>query len=328
MSVFRAIGNFWQKTYRPLIYTATLILVWLGAVTNRQLSIKVEEATSVAFETVENLPAYCAKEIAQQEEKLALMEKSGAEIADLENQRTLISDLKANKNGVLLICFDFDPGCDAELGPQVAAILRHCFSRGVKVIMNIGGNVMSQPLAQQALDEAARDGARLNPPYPLMESGKDYVFLGFRPNAFQLYLQMGESIVAAYETDYAGRNLSDMPIMQHIKDFRTIDVVVDVSAYVGAPETWIAIGNAKFKKAVILGMGAIGASDYYPFLQSKQIAGLLPGVRGAAEYETALKCPGAGSKRMWSQLYSHVLAIFLILLGNVEFFFKPKRRKT
>jgi hypothetical protein len=155
----------------------------------------------------------------------------------------------------------------------------------------------------------------------------DYVFLGFRPNAFQLYLQMGESIISAYETDYSGKDLSTMPIMEHIRDFRAIDCVVTVSAYVGAPETWITVGNAKFGKKVILGGGAIGASDYYPFLQSGQICGLLPGLRGAAEYESALKCPDIGSKRMWSQLYTHAFAIFLIILGNIEFFFSAKRRK-
>ena len=211
--------------------------------------------------------------------------------------------------------------------PQVATILRHCFSRGVKVLINTGGNVMSQPLAQQTIDKAVKDGNRLEPPYPTMESGVDYVFLGFRPNAFQLYLQMGESIISAYETDYSGKDLSTMPIMEHIRDFRAIDCVVTVSAYVGAPETWITVGNAKFGKKVILGGGAIGASDYYPFLQSGQICGLLPGLRGAAEYESALKCPDIGSKRMWSQLYTHAFAIFLIVLGNIEYFFSAKRRK-
>ena len=115
--------------------------------------------------------------------------------------------------------------------------------------------------------------------------------------------------------------------MEHIRDFRAIDCVVTVSAYVGAPETWITVGNAKFGKKVILGGGAIGASDYYPFLQSGQICGLLPGLRGAAEYESALKCPDIGSKRMWSQLYTHAFAIFLIVLGNIEYFFSTKKRK-
>lgn len=328
MNFLKKIPPLWLKIYRPVIYILTLVLVWMGAVSNNKLNLNVADSTGGAFDTIENLGEIRKGTLKEYEQKLEQRLKDGdASQAEIEDLKAIIDDLKHNEKGVVLICFDFDAGCDAEMTPQVATILRHCFSRGVKVLINTGGNVMSQPLAQQTIERAAKDGSRLDPPYPTMESGVDYVFLGFRPNAFQLYLQMGESIISAYETDYSGKDLSTMPIMEHIRDFRAIDCVVTVSAYVGAPETWITVGNAKFGKKVILGGGAIGASDYYPFLQSGQICGLLPGLRGAAEYESALKCPDIGSKRMWSQLYTHAFAIFLIILGNIEFFFSAKRRK-
>ena len=328
MNFLKKIPPLWLKIYRPVIYILTLVLVWMGAVNNNKLNLNVADSTGGAFDTIENLGEIRKGTLHEYEQKLEQRLKDGdASQAEIEDLKAIIDDLKHNEKGVVLICFDFDAGCDAEMTPQVATILRHCFSRGVKVLINTGGNVMSQPLAQQTIEKAAKDGSRIDPPYPTMESGVDYVFLGFRPNAFQLYLQMGESIISAYETDYSGKDLSTMPIMEHIRDFRAIDCVVTVSAYVGAPETWITVGNAKFGKKVILGGGAIGASDYYPFLQSGQICGLLPGLRGAAEYESALKCPDIGSKRMWSQLYTHAFAIFLIILGNIEFFFSAKRRK-
>ena len=328
MDFLKKIPPLWLKIYRPVIYILTLVLVWMGAVNNNKLNLNVADSTGGAFDTIENLGEIRKGTLKEYEQKLEQRTKDGdASQAEIDDLKTIIDDLKHNEKGVVLICFDFDAGCDAEMTPQVATILRHCFSRGVKVLINTGGNVMSQPLAQQTINKAAKDGSRIDPPYPTMESGVDYVFLGFRPNAFQLYLQMGESIISAYETDYSGKDLSTMPIMEHIRDFRAIDCVVTVSAYVGAPETWITVGNAKFGKKVILGGGAIGASDYYPFLQSGQICGLLPGLRGAAEYESALKCPDIGSKRMWSQLYTHAFAIFLIILGNIEYFFSAKRRK-
>ena len=328
MNFLKKIPPIWLKIYRPVIYIMTLALVWMGAVNNNKLNLNVADSTGGAYDTIENLGEIRKGTLREYEQKLEQRLKDGdASQAEIDDLKGIVEDLKHNEKGVVLICFDFDAGCDAEMTPQVATILRHCFSRGVKVLINTGGNVMSQPLAQQTIDKAVKDGNRLEPPYPTMESGVDYVFLGFRPNAFQLYLQMGESIISAYETDYSGKDLSTMPIMEHIRDFRAIDCVVTVSAYVGAPETWITVGNAKFGKKVILGGGAIGASDYYPFLQSGQICGLLPGLRGAAEYESALKCPDIGSKRMWSQLYTHAFAIFLIVLGNIEYFFSAKRRK-
>ncbi|MBR5901363.1 hypothetical protein IKZ40_03355 [bacterium] len=328
MNFLKKIPPIWLRVYRPVIYIMTLVLVWMGAVNNNKLNLNVADSTGGAYDTIENLGEIRKGTLREYEQKLEQRLKDGdASQSEIDDLKGIVEDLKHNEKGVVLICFDFDAGCDAEMTPQVATILRHCFSRGVKVLINTGGNVMSQPLAQQTIDKATKDGNRLDPPYPTMESGVDYVFLGFRPNAFQLYLQMGESIISAYETDYSGKDLSTMPIMEHIRDFRAIDCVVTVSAYVGAPETWITVGNAKFGKKVILGGGAIGASDYYPFLQSGQICGLLPGLRGAAEYESALKCPDIGSKRMWSQLYTHAFAIFLIVLGNIEYFFSAKRRK-
>ena len=328
MNFLKKIPPIWLKVYRPVIYIMTLVLVWMGAVNNNKLNLNVADSTGGAYDTIENLGEIRKGTLREYEQKLEQRLQDGdASQAEIDDLKGIVEDLKHNEKGVVLICFDFDAGCDAEMTPQVATILRHCFSRGVKVLINTGGNVMSQPLAQQTIDKATKDGSRLEPPYPTMESGVDYVFLGFRPNAFQLYLQMGESIISAYETDYSGKDLSTMPIMEHIRDFRAIDCVVTVSAYVGAPETWITVGNAKFGKKVILGGGAIGASDYYPFLQSGQICGLLPGLRGAAEYESALKCPDIGSKRMWSQLYTHAFAIFLIVLGNIEYFFSTKKRK-
>ena len=202
------------------------------------------------------------------------------------------------------------------------AIIRHAFCRDVKVLVNTGYNVMSQPLADSIVSAAARaEGYGNKRPYEFKEDGKDYLFFGFRPNAFQLYLQMGESIVSAYETDYQGHDLTQLPIMRGIKNFQDIDMVFAISGYVGSPEMWINVAKTKFNKPVALGQVAISASDYYPYLQSGQICGMLPGLRGAAEYEGACGAPPVATRRMWAQLYIHVFAIFLIIIGNLEFFF-------
>ena len=56
---------------------------------------------------------------------------------------------------------------------------------------------------------------------------------------------------------------------------------------------------------------------------------MLPGLRGAAEYEGACGSPPRATGRMWAQLYTHTFAILLIIIGNLEFFFKGfKHRKV
>lgn len=328
MNFLKKIPPLWLKIYRPVIYILTLVLVWMGAVNNNKLNLNVADSTGGAFDTIENLGEIRKGTLHEYEQKLEQRLKDGdASQAEIEDLKAIIDDLKHNEKGVVLICFDFDAGCDAEMTPQVATILRHCFSRGVKVLINTGGNVMSQPLAQNIISASATEGALMKKnKYGFMEDGTDYVFFGFRPNAFQLYLQMGENILTAYETDYAGHDLTLLPIMRGIRNFSDIDMVFSISGYVGSPETWITVGNTKFGKPVALGQVAISASDYYPYIQSKQICGMLPGLRGAAEYEGACGSPPRATGRMWAQLYTHTFAILLIIIGNLEFFFKGFKR--
>ena len=325
--------NFWQKHYRPIIYLITLACVAGGVFMKMPLSLSVSDASQGVFDTLEKLPELRAQELEKQQALLASKLEEAKQNSSLELQKEItairdkITRIKANPKGVVLVCIDFDPSTEAELGPMAHAFIRHAFSRGVKVLVNTGGNVMSQPLAQNIINASATEGKLMRKnQYGFMQDGVDYVFFGFRPNAFQLYLQMGENILTAYETDYAGHDLTLLPIMRGIRNFSDIDMVFSISGYVGSPETWITVGNTKFGKPVALGQVAISASDYYPYIQSKQICGMLPGLRGAAEYEGACGSPPKATNFMWAQLFTHVFAILLIIIGNLEFFFKGFKR--
>jgi hypothetical protein len=184
---------------------------------------------------------------------------------------------------------------------------------------------MAQPLSQIIVDSAALGGATMPRPYGFKEAGSDFVFFGFRPNPFQVYLQMGESVLSAYETDYSGKTLADMPIMKGIKDIRDIDGIAAYSCNVGTPESWINVAQTKFNIPLVVGMTAVSVSDYFPYLQSGQLCGLITGLRGAAEYEKAVGAPPVANRRMWAQLYTHAFAIGLIIVGNIEYFIKGKR---
>ena len=294
---------------------------------NKKLDINASNATRGLYIALEELPKTRANLIAQQEEKLQNLKANNEDAKTIADLEEYITRLKINPNGVVLLNINYNPGSEAELTPMAAAVCRHAFRRGAKLLVNVGYDVMSQPLAQKIISEAALDGQSVNPPYPFRESGVDYVFFGFRPNAFQLYLQMGESITSAYETDYANRDTSTMPIMSGIKNFGEIDLVVTVSSFVGGPEMWINVAGTKFNKPVASGMTAVSASDYYPYLQSGQLCGLLSGLRGAAEYEALVNVnPAPATRRMWAQLYIHFFAIALIIVGNIEYFLHPKKR--
>jgi hypothetical protein len=62
------------------------------------------------------------------------------------------------------------------------------------------------------------------------------------------------------------------------------------------------------------------APDLFPFLQSRQMVGLIGGLAGAAEYETLVDHPDAATSGMRPQSVTHVILIGFIVLGNVLYF--------
>ncbi len=315
--------NWWERNYRAVIYITAFLAVLAGMFSDKPMTLNVSSATKGLYDSVESIPKKRRESIAKTENELkeAKEEKDDKKIRELSEH---LARLKLNTNGVILLCFDFDPSTAPELKPMAVSLLRHAFKNNIKVLGNVGYNVISAQLAQNIIEDVAHESSDN---FQSQKAGKDYVFLGYRPNPFMVYMQMGESIISAYESDYAGNDLNTLPIMKGVNNYGDMEDVILLSGYVGMPEVWMNVAKTKFGRDVGLGMTAVSAADYYPYIQSKQITGLLAGLRGAAEYETELKELGSGIKGMRSQLYAHTLAILLIIIGNVEFFISKFRKK-
>jgi hypothetical protein len=88
---------------------------------------------------------------------------------------------------------------------------------------------------------------------------------------------------------------------------------------------WITYGQGRYKFPLAAAATAVMAPNYYPYLQSGQLFGLIGGLRGAAEYEELVGEPGPAVKGMFVQSISHLLIVALIILGNISYF--ASRRK-
>jgi len=67
------------------------------------------------------------------------------------------------------------------------------------------------------------------------------------------------------------------------------------------------------------------AADYYPYLNSGQIFGLMGGMLGAAEYEKLVKRPGRAMEAMRVHVWTHMVIILFIVIGNVGFFLTKRK---
>jgi len=316
--------SWWSKYYRPVIYFIVFLCVLLPMFSEKGLDIQVSKPTEGVFETVKNIPKKRQETIKLVEQKIATEQKNkNADEEIITELEEHLARLKVHSNGVFLICFDFDPGTAPELAPMAETALRQAFKNNIKVLGNVGGNAVSAQLAQNIIEKVANETHGM---YEPKIEGVDYLFLGFRPSPMMVYMQMGESIVSTYDTDYAGNDLDDIPLMKGIKNFEEIEMVLELTGYVGMPEIWLNVVKTKFNRDLAFGMTSVSAADYFPYVQSKQIVGLLAGLRGAAEYESITKNNGIAVKRMKSQTWAHLFAIVLIIIGNIEFFVKKFKK--
>jgi hypothetical protein len=203
-----------------------------------------------------------------------------------------------------------------EVQPLANAILQHSFSKNLKVI---GISLLAEgtALGEKVLKENA---LKYNKTY-----GKDYVFLGFRPQVTATILGLGEDFHQVFPEDYTDNSTFDLELTKEIKDYKKIALIISVTDG-DIPFSWINYAVARYEKKLLVLTTAVMATSFYPFLNSGQIEGLVNGLKGAAEYEILLGKPGMGSRGMDAQSIAHLLIIILVVLGNINYWLERRKK--
>ena len=217
----------------------------------------------------------------------------------------------------VIVSVDYDPSTQPELSPMTVAVLRHCFSRDLPVIitsLHPGGPGL-------ALDISDRVSTEMGAKY-----GEDYVFLGYKVGTSAVILSMGQDFRVTFPADYFNTPLDEIPMMKDIKNYDDIGLAVTMSGST-FPEVWVAYAHERYGQEIAAGVTAVMAADYYPFLQTGQMVGLIGGLKGAAEYEKLINRPDDGLKGMDAQTMVHLFVVFVILLGNIAYLFVHRAKK-
>ena len=211
----------------------------------------------------------------------------------------------------VFLAMDFDPASKPELYPMAEAVLRHCFSRDLKVI-GMTFWVTGVGLGEKALSDIAKE---YNKKY-----GTDYLYLGWKAGGYALTIQMGEEgISAAFPVDHYGRETANMPILRKVTHLKNIDYLVELAA--GASiGTWYYYGKMKYKFKMGGGCTGVMAASWYNLMKIDWINGFMGGLRGAAEYESLIDKKARATKGMDAQSVSHMLIIAMIIFGNIAYF--------
>jgi hypothetical protein len=236
----------------------------------------------------------------------------------VENVYNEIESLKPGTP--VLVSVDYDPSTQPELSPMTVAVLRHCFARDLPVIITVlhpGG----PGLALEISDRISKEAGAVY--------GEDYVFLGYKVGSSAVILSIGQDFHVSFPADYFNTPIDEIPLMKDVKNYNDIGLVVTLSGST-FPEAWVAFAHERYGQKVAAGVTAVMAADYYPYLQTSQLVGLIGGLKGAAEYEKLINRPDEGLKGMDAQTIVHLLIVVFILLGNVAYILvqRAKRREA
>jgi len=217
----------------------------------------------------------------------------------------------------IILSVDFDPSSDEELRPMTMAILRHAFRKNLRVIGMTIWSPQSPGIMVDIFSKVAKETNK--------QDGIDYALMPFKPGAMSVILNLSQDIFFTYPKDHKGNSTKDLSILKGIKTLKDMKYAMCISAG-NAVDTWIIFGKEKGKMPLGAGCTAVMATDYYPYLQSKQLIGLVGGLGAASQYETLIQHKGTATENMKPQTVVHSLIVLLIVLGNIIYF--AKRKKT
>src|SRR5262245_10136337 len=217
-------------------------------------------------------------------------------------------DRLPNGSTVLMSC-DYDPSARPEMVPMTRTAFRHLLGKNCKVVVTVLWNA-GPGLVEATLNDVARE-------FPGKTYGVDWVNLGYKAGDDAVMVLMGQGIKNAFPRDYRGNETKSIPLMENVRDYSSFPLLVNISAGFPGTKEWVQQVQSRFHLPMVSGCTAVSATEYYPYLQSGQLQGLLGGMAGAAEYELARGEKGSATKGMDAQALAHMFVALCIVLGNV-----------
>lgn len=219
------------------------------------------------------------------------------------------------------MAIDYDPGSLAEMHPMTYVIMEQMLANDLKVIITaLSPN--GPGMAEQAMLDIM-DSVRIHYGKEVVY-GEDIVFLGYKPYPGIVILSMGQNYRLSFPQDYYNTDVEQIPMMHRITNFDDVEGIILITGTSGV-DFWIAYANGRYNAKLAVGLTGVMAADYYPYLRSGQIFGLMGGMLGAAQYERLTKRPGPAMEAMRVQVWTHITIILFILIGNIGYFIGRKK---
>ena len=226
---------------------------------------------------------------------------------------------KESPNKLVIVDGWWSPGTRGENQWQAQAAVTHLMARHLHFAILSFDTQNNTVMQTQIVEPLARKYGYVY--------GRDYVNWGFKPPASFVPTLKGlvTDVPHTIKKDYKGTPIDQIPVMKGIKSRDDIAAVVEITP-TGSAETWLGLFEQNNNPPFLFAPTAVMAPTYYPYLDTKQIAGMLTGIKGAGDYEgllieaNLLDKPSFGTRAAGALSLVYALIILLIILGNVGYY--------
>ncbi len=217
----------------------------------------------------------------------------------------------------IFLPMSYGPDMIGDCHPNIVLVWKYAMQKEWKVI-SWAWSAKSHIIAEQVLNTVFGSPYQNDPGY-----GIDWVYLGMLPGGQPMLQVMCETGIQSYrDVDNFGTPLKDMPVTDGFDILKNdVDIVVSFGGgYSVMPVTKLQYG-IPYVQAGIQGDTSMFASDY----AVGNIIGMMPGIKGAFEFEKLTGLVGGAGSYISSTVAISIFVMAGIVLSNIYYFaFKPK----
>lgn len=245
---------------------------------------------------------------------LALIKPVGLAIVPSDATKAAYDAIAALPSGsIVWLGCEFSSGGITELMPALKSIIRQGFRKDLRFVA-AGMWEMAGDMADQAFSLVPAE-------FPDKKYGVDYVNLGWRSGGDVLLQKYLTSVSdAAQGRDHYQASLDTLPLMSEFTSLKQAAMCVIFCTGTPGETAYIAHVTGPNNIPLVESCISVSVPGIMPYVQAGQVKALIPGMKGAAEYEVLVEMPGPAVAGMDAQSFSHALIILFMILGNIGYY--------
>lgn len=220
-------------------------------------------------------------------------------------------------DSVILFDIGYGSGGYPSLGPGNIAAFHQMFEKDLKIVImatSLEGTLM-YPLIMDSVLPEQNYGAVY---------GEDYVFIGYIAGSQTAMAGVLGDLKSLVTNDYQGTAISTFSLMDNVGGADDFALVAYVTTAGETAEGWVYQASSQYNVVVLGGCLSMMTTSIKPYYDSGQIAGIMDGIKGAADLEFLTGHPGDAIVSSDILTFTQSLVLIFIIVGNVSWYMTKK----